>query len=117
MLHILFLMIVCRADRGFVNIDTGKKNVLYFKKHSAHSTKNKRIASWTYACIDGFKEYSVLKGDGTDPIGQAVWYFFEYKKNVQWLLYGIRKRLDVGFADSNRHFLLTILDAMSRNSL
>lgn len=47
MVHILFLMIVCRADRGFVNIDTGKKNVLYFKKHSAHSTKTKRIASWT----------------------------------------------------------------------
>ena len=49
MLHILFLMIVCRADRGFDNIDTGKKNVLYmyFKKHSAHSTKTKRIASWT----------------------------------------------------------------------
>ena len=31
MLHILFLMIVCRADRGFVNIDTGKKNVLYIR--------------------------------------------------------------------------------------
>ena len=40
-----FFMIVCRADRGFVNIDTGKKNVLYFEKHSAHSTKTKQIAS------------------------------------------------------------------------
>ena len=39
----------------------------------------------SYACIDGFNEYSVLKGDGTDPIGQAVWYSFEYtcKKGVQ----------------------------------
>ena len=33
----------CRS--GFCNIDTGKKNVLYFEKHSAHSTKTKQIAS------------------------------------------------------------------------
>ena len=75
-----FFMIVCRADRGFVNIDTGKKNVLYFKKHSAHSTKNNADCSLN---LDLQSYASVLKGDGTDPIGQAVWYFFEYKKNVQ----------------------------------